>query len=72
MHQPFKCLFTVLVLALLSVTTAKHSNLRQLHKREKNNNINHCMFSCQLRADEMPGPPREGQLMCTLFLSMHQ
>ena len=23
------------------------------------------------QADQMPGPPREGQLMCTLFLSMH-
>ena len=70
MHQPFKCLFTVLVLALLSVTTAKHNNLRQLRKREKKNY--YCIFSCQLRADEMPGPPQEGQLMCTLFLSMHQ
>ena len=26
----------------------------------------------QLRADQMPGPPREGQLICTLFLSMRQ
>ena len=25
----------------------------------------------QLRADQMPGPPWEGQLMCTHFLSMH-
>ena len=30
---------------------------------------NHNIFSSQLRADQMPGPPREGQLMCTLFLS---
>ena len=28
---------------------------------------NHYIFSSQLRADQMPGPPREGQLMCTLF-----
>ena len=27
---------------------------------------NHCIFSSQLRADQMPGSPREGQLMCTL------
>ena len=33
---------------------------------------NHCIFSSQPRADQMPGPPREGQLMCTLFLSTHQ
>ena len=34
------------------------------------------IFSSQVRADQMPGPgpgpPREGQLMCTLFLSMRQ
>ena len=24
------------------------------------------------RADQMPGPPQEGQLMCTLFLSLRQ
>ena len=30
------------------------------------------IFSGQLRADQKPGPPREGQLMCTLFLSMRQ
>ena len=29
----------------------------------------HTIFSSQLRADQMPGPPWEGQLMCTLFLS---
>ena len=33
---------------------------------------NHYIFSSQLRADQMPGPPRVGQLMCTLFLSMRQ
>ena len=33
---------------------------------------NHYTFSSQLRADQMPGPPQEGQLMCTLFLSMRQ
>ena len=33
---------------------------------------NHYIFSSQLRADQMPGPPREGQLMCTPFLSMRQ
>ena len=32
----------------------------------------HYIFSSQLRADEMPGPPREGQLMWTLFLNTHQ
>ena len=33
---------------------------------------NHYIFSSQLRADQMPGPPREAQLMCTLFLSTRQ
>ena len=32
----------------------------------------HCIFSSQIRADQMPGAPRKGQLMCTLFLSMRQ
>ena len=34
------------------------------------NNKNHYIFSSQLRADHMPGPPRKGQLMCTPFLSL--
>ena len=34
------------------------------------NKKNHYIFSSQLRADQMPGPQRDGQLMCTLFLSM--
>jgi hypothetical protein len=33
---------------------------------------NHYIFLSQLRADQMPGPPREGQLMYTLFLSTCQ
>ena len=33
---------------------------------------NHYIVLSQLRADKMPGTPREGQLMCTLFLSMRQ
>ena len=33
---------------------------------------NHHIFSSQLRVDQMPGPPWEGQLMCVLFLSMRQ
>ena len=33
---------------------------------------NHYIFCSQCRADQMPGLPREGQLMCTLFLSMRQ
>ena len=28
-----------------------------------NNKKNHYIFSSQLRADQMPGPPREGQLL---------
>ena len=36
-----------------------------LEKKKKNHHI----FPSQLRADQMPGPPREGPLMCTLFLS---
>ena len=39
-----------------------------LSKKEKN----HYIFSSQSRADQMPGPPREGQLTCTLFLSTRQ
>ena len=34
--------------------------------------MNHYIFSSQPRADQMPGPPREGQLMCILFSSTHQ
>ena len=30
----------------------------------------HHVCSSQVRADQMPGPPWEGQLMCILFLSM--
>ena len=30
---------------------------------------NHYIFISQLRTDQMPGPPREGRLMCTLLLS---
>ena len=33
---------------------------------------NHDIFFSQLRIDHVPGPPWEGWLMCTLFLSMHQ
>ena len=40
--------------------------------KKKKNNKKHYIFPSQLRADQMPGPPREGQLMCTLFLSMRQ
>ena len=35
-----------------------------LKKKKKENQY---IFSSQLRADQMPGPSREGQLMCTLF-----
>ena len=35
-------------------------------------NSNHYNSSSQLRADQMPGPPRDGQLMCTLFQSMRR
>ena len=38
-----------------------------VHQQKKKN---HYIFSSQLRADQMPGPPREGQLMCTLSLSI--
>ena len=39
-----------------------------LQKKKKN----HYIFSSLLRADQMPGPPREGQLMWTFFLNTHQ
>ena len=32
----------------------------------------HYIFSRQLRADQIPSPPQEGQPMCTLFQSMRQ
>ena len=43
-------------------------------KRQQRKKRNHCTFSSQLRADQMPGPSwelLEGQLMYILFLSMH-
>ena len=48
--------------------------LHLLHPEEKKN---HYIFPSQVRADHIPAPPREGQLimthrMCTLFLSMRQ
>ena len=36
--------------------------LMSMHKAKKKN---HYIFSSQFRADQMPGPPREGQLICT-------
>ena len=45
-----------------ALTTA--STVRGLAAEKKKN---HYIFSSHLRADQMPGPPREGQLMCTLF-----
>ena len=41
-------------------------------KKKKKRKKNGYIFSSQLRADQMPGPPREGRLMCTLFLSTCQ
>ena len=38
--------------------------------KEKKKKKKHYRFSSQPRADQMHGPPQEGQLMCTLFLSM--
>jgi hypothetical protein len=46
----------------------KNKNWDEGRRKEKNHHI----FSSLPRADEMPGPPWEGQLMCTLFLSTHQ
>ena len=43
-----------------------HQGLRAI-RRENDYNC-----SSQLRADQMPGPRREGQLMCTVFLSMRR
>ena len=42
---------------------------KMLQKKKKKN---HYLFSSQLRADQMRGPPREGQLMWTPFLNTHQ
>ena len=39
---------------------------------QKKKKENHYIFSSQLRADQMPGPPREGQLMWTPFPNTHQ
>ena len=43
------------------------SHLCLLKKKKKV----HDRFPSQVTADHMPGPPREGQLMCTLCLSTH-
>ena len=32
---------------------------------------NYHIFASHLRADQMPGPPREDQLMCTLYTVSH-
>jgi hypothetical protein len=42
------------------------AELQRLQKKKKNLYV----FSSQLRADQKPGSPWEGQLMCTLFSSM--
>ena len=39
-------------------------------KKKKKKNF--YIFSSQLGIDQVTGPPREGQLMCTLFPSTHQ
>ena len=39
--------------------------------KEKKKKI-HSISSSHLRADKTPGPPREGQLLCVLFLGMRQ
>ena len=41
--------------------------LRSLQKKKKN----YYIFSSQLRADQMPGPPREVQLTNDFFLDSH-
>ena len=48
-------------------TVQEAATLAQLLKKK-----NHYIFSSHLRADQMPGPPWEGQLICTLFLGMRQ
>ena len=35
--------------------------------RRRKKKINRHIFSSQLRADQMPGPPQEGQLTCELI-----
>jgi hypothetical protein len=40
--------------------------------KKKKEKKTQCITSSPLMADQMPAPPWEGQLMCTLFLSMHQ
>ena len=39
-----------------------HMQTRPAQEKKKNDHI----YSSQLRADQMPGPPWEGQLICTL------
>ena len=43
-----------------------------MHAAEPVSEKSHYIFSSQLRADQMPGPAREGWLMCTFFFSMRQ
>ena len=59
-----------LLLCMAGRKQRTRSALEHLERQKKKKN--HNIFSSQLRADQMPGPPREGQLMCTLFLSMCQ
>ena len=61
------------VLELAMMKTQSHCIHKAALKLEYCRKKKNCyIFSSQLRADQMPVPPREGQLMCTLFLSMPQ
>ena len=60
------------IMQILRAGDARENSLKALCCVEVPNGKkkkNHYIFSSQPRADQMPGPPREGQLMCTLFLS---
>ena len=67
------------LLLIRRVNTYKHASINRAtpmmsscHMKKKKKKKNHYIFSSHLRAGQMPGPPREGQLMCTLFLSVRQ
>ena len=61
---PYLCQQTLCAFTCNAYTSPCMMVLASLLKK-KNTKKNRYIFSSQLRADQMPGPPREGQLLCT-------
>ena len=71
LSKPMPHLLLLETLSHLLLYIHRSKIFRRCSRHEKKEK-NHYIFSSQLRPDQMPGLPREGQLMCTLFLSMRQ